>query len=255
LFIAGQAVQALGATAMKRFVARFCVAASVSLLAGLAPADIYRWDNGFPGAEGIEPQSYGNLAHSNRANVDWYRADLDRAFFGTALTATNFAEARLSADFRFAVLTNAVLAGVVVTGADFRQGTGLTKEQFYSTAYGDVRQSSSAAASKKLSKFRAPAASVFPLLEVEDSQCPLKHPVIVVRRAAGAPVFRSQAANLSAWRVEPIYPPKAPLTCPKALRLGRCRRSTGLAPIFTSSSNRRKATFFSHRSLSAPRWR
>jgi uncharacterized protein YjbI with pentapeptide repeats len=104
------------------------IAATLTIGAAIAHADIFRWDNGrrIPGTEGIvlspgidlngKALEFADLSHKNLRDANF--------------TLTNLA----NATFRRATLTNASLAGAFVKGANFDEVIGFTKEQLYSTA-------------------------------------------------------------------------------------------------------------------------
>ena len=150
----------------------FSLASVVSCLvvAGLARADIFRWDNGqlIPGTQGITPGPGVNLSSPmgqwsspqrnlrfsdfsgglDLSQTSFYRSWLDNSrFIGANLTRASLGYSTLTnadlsganltnAWLEHATLANANLAGAMVTGAGFFDTTwqGFTKEQLYSTA-------------------------------------------------------------------------------------------------------------------------
>ena len=112
-----------------------------------ARADIFRWDNGklIPGTEGLTPApgivlddldlSFARLSSSNLESASLQNSILERASLYVArLSNANLTHADFTgADLERAQIEGADLSGATIVGATFEQ-TGLTKQQFYSTA-------------------------------------------------------------------------------------------------------------------------
>ena len=116
----------------------FCLA-----VAGLARADIYRWDNGqlIPGTEGITPGpateigaralQFAELSNTNLTRSSFY----DRMRHGSDLTGARFTNSNLSYTVLAASnLSGADFAGATIIGTYLWATQGFTKEQLYSTA-------------------------------------------------------------------------------------------------------------------------
>ena len=111
-------------------------------VAGLARADIFRWDDGqvIPGTEGITPGpdtqfgarvlQFAELSNTNLAGASFY----DYMLHGSDLSGARFTNANLSNTFLTASnLTGADFTGATVIGTYFYGTRGFTKEQLYST--------------------------------------------------------------------------------------------------------------------------